>query len=370
MSTTQDNQSENLTTYRLLTKSGLRVFPLSLGTMGFGEDWIEWSGCGASEEENRKIFNRYIEAGGNFIDTANFYQNGKSEEMVAKFIKENPNIERDDLIIATKYSLPMAKNVNRVGNNKKNLRISVDESLKRLQTDYIDILYVHFWDFTCNTFELMKWLDEIVKTGKVLHVAISDCPAWQVAKANTYAEAHGLTPFIMFQSKYSLVDRSAEQETLPMCHDLDVPLIPWACLGQGKLTGKKTREDQQGQDTQRKIGEMTEKEFQIQDTVLEIAKELNRTASEVALNWVVNRSGVGSALIGPRRLDQLENNLKALEFTLSEDQLRRLDEVSKDSPNLIFPYSFFTGSPTVKSDPSICRPLFFRHQYKLESSYR
>ncbi|KAL9644605.1 hypothetical protein ABK040_015344 [Willaertia magna] len=347
----------NIPTYRILSKSsGLRVFPLALGTMHFGFDpsYGELFGIGGKDEEQEKIFLDYIQRGGNFIDTANFYQKGKSEEMIGNLIKKH-NINRNDLIIATKYSLPMDNTKpNQTGNHKKNLIQSVEQSLQRLQLNYIDIFYVHFWDFTCEITELIRWLDDLVKSGKVLHVAISDAPAWIVAQANVYAKLHGLSPFVAYQGQYSLVERSIEQEVLPMSKSLDLGFIPWGVVGAGKLTGRFKRSEHNNQQQSQKqekeekegvrktiaVGEMSELDFKIQDKVLEIAKEIKRTPTQVAINWVLNKKGIPSVLIGPRTFEQYLDNIKALEFKLTEEQVSQLDQVSKNSPNIIFPHSF------------------------------
>ncbi|KAL9656067.1 hypothetical protein ABK040_007685 [Willaertia magna] len=362
---TPNTNSLDIPTYRILSKSsGLRVFPIALGTMHFGNDPLfqqgfvsitnsnfkqtvfsskNNKGVGGNEEEQEKIFLDYIQRGGNFIDTANFYQKGQSETMIGNLIKKH-NINRNDLVIATKYTLPMDTKPNQGGNHKKNLVQSVEQSLKRLQVEYIDILYVHFWDHSCEVTELMRWLDDIVKSGKVIHVAISDCPAWVVTKANIHAKIHALSPFVAYQGQYSLVERSVEQEVLPMSKDLDLGFIPWGIVGQGKLTGRFKRNQEGNGDNVRKVSEMSELDFQIQDKVLEIAKEIGRSPTQVAINWVLHKKGIPSVLIGPRTFEQYLDNMKALEFKLTEEQVKQLDEVSKNSPNIIFPHKMIGNS--------------------------
>ncbi|KAL9652364.1 hypothetical protein ABK040_012020 [Willaertia magna] len=329
--TDNNNNTSNIPTYRILSKSsGLR-------------------GIGGKDEEQEKIFLDYIQRGGNFIDTANFYSLGQSEIMIGNLIKKH-NINRNDLVIATKYSGPMETKPNQTGNHKKNLIQSVEASLQRLQLDYIDLLYIHFWDFTCDVTELIRWLDDLVKSGKVLHVAISDCPAWVVARANTYANIHALSPFIAYQGKYSLIDRSIEQEVLPMSKELDLGFIPWGVVGQGKLTGrfKRNNNNQQQEEKQddgiRKVSEMSELDFDIQDKVLEIAKEIGRSPTQVAINWMLQKSGIPSVLIGPRTFEQYLDNIQSLEFKLSDKHIKELDEVSKNSPNVIFPHNMIGNS--------------------------
>jgi aryl-alcohol dehydrogenase-like predicted oxidoreductase len=257
--------------------------------------------------------------------------------------KYNNLANRDQLVIATKYSLKMSTDPNSSGNHKKNLVQALNKSLERLNTNFVDILYVHYWDFTTDTEQLMRALDDVVRSGKALHVAISDAPAWEVSRANTIAQLRGWSPFTCYQGKYSLVDRSVENDVLPMCNKMNVGFVPWAIVGQGKLTGKYTREGVKG-DAQRKVFNMTETEFQIQDAVIKIANEVGRSPAQVATNWVLNTPGVSSALIGPSKLDQLTDSIKALEFKLTPEQMATLNEVSKNSPGKIFPHNFIQDS--------------------------
>jgi len=330
--------------YRILGSSGLRVFPLSLGTGHFGRNELfdQMLAIGQDEEQSEKIFLRYIQEGGNFIDTANFYHIGQSETLIGKFIKKN-KIDREKLVVATKYSFLMNDDPNSGGNHKKSLFRSVNDSLARLQMEYVDILYVHFWDWSVDPEDLMRMYDELIRTGKVLHIAASDLPASIVAEANTVSRYRGWNPFIAYQGKFSLVDRSLDQEIFPMCKRFNMGTIPWAALGQGKLTGRKSRNnvDQKPKKDERSGLDMTETDFKIQDEVIRIANEIGKTPSQVALNWAMHKTT--SPLLGPRTLDQLEDNLGALKFDLTEQQLKRLDEVSKDSPNVIFP-NYWNGT--------------------------
>lgn len=332
--------------YRLLGNSGIRVHPFCLGAMTFGneETFKEVFGCTTPFEVAEQLILKYIKAGGNFIDTANFYQLGESEEILGKVIKKN-KINRDDLVIATKYSLPMSfSNPNQVGNSKKNLVRSIKESLKRLDTDYIDILYVHFWDWSVEISTLMHSLDVLVKSGKVLHIGLSDTPAWISAAAQMYAQQNGLAQFVCYQGRYSLVDRAMEQSILPMAQHFKMAGIPWGILGQGKLTGKRTRENKEGTDTIRKGIQMTESDFKIQDVVMKIAKKRGVSPSQIAVNWTMNQPGITSVLIGASKLHHLEDNLKALEFELTEEEFKELKEVSYNSPSPIFPYDICGSS--------------------------
>ncbi|KAL9655488.1 hypothetical protein ABK040_002156 [Willaertia magna] len=320
--TETENYTSSIPTYRLLSKSsGLRVFPIALGTghFGYSQSFANVFGVGGKDEEQEKIFLDYIQRGGNFIDTANFYHTGQSEILIGKLIKKH-NINRNDLIIATKYSGPMDTKPNQAGNHKKNLVQSVEGSLQRLQIDYcktLDILELDALEFSENGWIKNQRKAQIVKIQAMLQRLDHDCPAYIVSRANTYANIHALSPFVAYQGQYSLVDRSVEQEVLPMTKDLDLGFIPWGVVGA---------------------------EFQIQDKVFEIAKEIGRSPSQVAINWMLQKSGVPSVLIGPRTFEQYLDNIKALEFKLNDEQLKQLDEVSKNSPNIIFPHNLIGNS--------------------------
>ena len=217
--------------FKLLGKSGLRVSEICLGTMTFGEDW----GWGSSKDESRKIFDTYIEAGGNFFDTANMYTNGTSEKMLGEFASK----DRGRYIIATKYTFPIReKDPNSGGNHRKSLVQSVERSLANLKTDYIDLIWVHAWDCFTPVEEVMRALDDLVRAGKILYVGVSDYPAWLVARANTLAEFKGWTPFVALQIEYSLVERAPERDLIPMARNFGLTVTPWSPLGGGVLTGK------------------------------------------------------------------------------------------------------------------------------------
>ena len=227
--------------YKLLGKSGLRVSELCLGTMTFGEDW----GWGASKEESKKIYDVFREAGGNFIDTANIYTNGTSEEYLGEFIAT----ERDAIVLATKYTNGLGDgNPNGSGNQRKSMVQSVEGSLKRLGTDYIDVLWLHTWDFMTPAEEVMRAFDDLIRAGKVLYIGISDAPAWVVSQCNTLAELRGWTQFIGLQIEYSLIQRDPERDLLPMAHTLDVGVTAWSPLASGWLTGKYTNGKDDGDD--------------------------------------------------------------------------------------------------------------------------
>ncbi|TRU05089.1 MULTISPECIES: aldo/keto reductase [Microcystis] len=309
--------------YKLLGNSGLRVSELCLGTMTFGEDW----GWGADKEESRAVFQAFAETGGNFLDTANIYTNGTSETLVGEFVKG----DREKWVIATKYSLNTRPgDVNACGNHRKNLFQAVEASLKRLGTDYIDLLWLHIWDSLTPMEEVMRAFDDLVRMGKVLYIGISDSPAWIVSQANTLATLRGWTPFIGLQIEYSLKERTPERELLPMAKALNIGVTAWSPLGGGVLTGKYN----QPNPVDGRLS-MTDQPFQILDrdlkiaeTVLEIAREIGKSPAQVALNWLRNRPNPIIPIIGARRLSQLQDNLACVDFNLTGEQLQRLDNIS------------------------------------------
>jgi len=322
--------------YKLLGNSGLRVSELCLGTMTFGEDW----GWGSDKEESRAVFRAFAEAGGNFLDTANLYTNGTSETLVGEFVKG----DREKWVIATKYSLNTRPgDVNACGNHRKNLFQAVEASLKRLGTDYIDLLWLHLWDSLTPIEEVMRAFDDLVRMGKVLYIGISDSPAWIVSQANTLATLRGWTPFIGLQIEYSLKERTPERELLPMAKALNIGVTAWSPLGGGVLTGKYN----QPNPVDGRLS-MTDQPFQIFDrdlkiaeTVLEIAREIEKSPAQVALNWLRNRPNSLIPIIGARKLSQLQDNLACVDFNLTGEQLQRLDNISAIS--LGFPHELLAS---------------------------
>jgi len=317
--------------YRLLGKSGLRVSELCLGTMTFGEDW----GWGASKDESRRIFEAYVEAGGNFVDTSNNYTNGTSEKFVGEFTKP----DRDAFVLATKYSLTERKSdPNFGGNHRKNMRRSVEGSLKRLGTDYIDLLWLHMWDYTTPVEEVMRALDDLVRAGKVLYAGISDTPAWVVSQANMLADLRGWSRFIAYQGEYSLASRAPERDILPMTKALGMTYLGWGLLEGGELTGKynaPSDEPKRSKDTSDRIKG-------IADLVMQLAKEVGHTPSQVALNWARESPYRILPILGARSLPQLRDNLGCLDFELTADQIERL---TAGSPiDLGFPTSFLASN--------------------------
>lgn len=319
--------------YKLLGNSGLRVSELALGTMTFGLEW----GWGASKEDSRQLFDTYVEAGGNFIDTANRYTDGTSETLTGEFIQA----DRAHFVLATKYTLKTRDgDPNAAGNHRKNLVQSLEASLKRLNTDYIDLYWVHAWDMVTPVEEMMRGLDDLVRAGKVLYVGISDAPAWVVSRANMLAELRGWSPFAGLQIQYSLIERSAERDLLPMARALDIAVTPWAALGRGILSGKDNRQEP-AQGRAALWGTVGEANLRIAGEVVKIADEIGRSPAQVALNWVRQQPGVIIPIIGARTVEQMKDNLGCLEFSLTEDQLHRLSQVSQIE--LGFPHDFLAG---------------------------
>jgi aryl-alcohol dehydrogenase-like predicted oxidoreductase len=318
--------------YKLLGKSGLRVSELCLGTMTFGEDW----GWGAPKDTSRQMFDAFVEAGGNFIDTANMYTNGSSEQIVGELIAT----DRDRFVVATKYSLTSKwqgdNNPNGGGNHRKNMIRSIEGSLKRLNTDYIDLLWLHAWDFTTPVAEVMRAFDDLVRQGKVMYIGISDTPAWIVSQANTLAQAHGWAQFIALQIEYSLVERTPERDLIPMATAFDLAITPWSPLAGGVLSGKYARNGN-GQATSRGQN-IPDRSFQIAQTVGEIAQELGCSSAQIALAWILAQSPQMMPILGASKLEQLQDNLKCLDLTLSPEHLQRLDRSSQIE--LGFPHDF------------------------------
>jgi aryl-alcohol dehydrogenase-like predicted oxidoreductase len=310
--------------YKLFGKSGLRVSELGLGAMTFGEEW----GWGASKEESRKIFDSFTEAGGNFIDTANKYTLGTSEKFVGDFIAS----DRDHFVVATKYTLSMKDgDPNYSGNHRKNMIQAVERSLKRLNTEVIDILWVHAWDYTTPVEEIMRGLDDLVRAGKVFYVGISDTPAWRVSQMNTLAELRGWTPFVGLQIKYSLLERTVERDLLPMARAFDLAVTPWAIVGSGVLTGKynKRGDTVTSTDAKRDAKETaTDRNLAIAAEVMKVAGARGVPPAQVAINWVRQQDGVVIPLLGARTDEQIKDNLGCLDFTLTDEEMKKLDDAS------------------------------------------
>ena len=323
--------------YVTLGHSGLRVSPLSLGTMTFGKDW----GWGNTVEESYKIIQSYLDMGGNFLDTANLYTKGHSEKIIGDYIKKE-KIRRDKLVIATKFYGNMYDgDPNGGGGSRKSMNAAVDHSLKRLQTDYIDLYWLHCWDRFTPIEETMSALDDLVKSGKVRYIGFSDTPAWKCAQAQMIAKFRGWTPLIALQIEYSLIERTVEGELTPMAQEMGLGITPWSPLKGGILTGKYKRKDAAKADPGR--GEwvtrfLTDKNFDIVEVVEKVAKEVDSTPARVALAWVQQKPGVVSSIFGATSLKQLDENVADLKLKLSEKHLEELNEISK--PPLDFPAAF------------------------------
>lgn len=331
---------------KLLGRSGLRVSELALGTMTFGTDW----GWGSDKEESRRVFDAYVEAGGNFIDTANRYTFGTSERYVGEFIRG----DRDRYVIATKFTIThphMQGDANAGGSHRKSLMFNLRRSMERLDVDHVDLLWVHMWDRLTPIEETLRALDDVVGQGLVHYIGWSDAPAWVVSRANAIAELRGWTRFNALQLKYSLVERTPERELLPMARELELAVTPWAILGAGVLTGKYTREGGTT-GTERLLTEEDRARVALTERNLAIAREVDAVAagsgctpSQAAIAWMRSRPGIIVPILGARSLEQARDNLGALEVTLSRERLDRLDAASAIEPG--FPADFLE-SPFVR----------------------
>jgi aryl-alcohol dehydrogenase-like predicted oxidoreductase len=319
--------------YQLLGRSGLRVSELCLGTMTFGA-----AGWGTPEPEAAAMVKRFRDAGGNFFDTANeIYAGGLSEEILGRLVAS----ERDHVVIATKYGLhlPGTSNPNAAGNHRKSLKRSIESSLRRLGTDYVDLLWTHCWDGVTPVDEVMRALDDLVRQGKVLHVGVCNTPAWVVARSNTLAELRGWSAFAGLQVEYSLLERTAERELLPMARALGLGVAAWSPLASGILSGKYADPARgEGARLQKApMRQLDERSLVLARGVAALAAELGRPPAQVALNWVRAQPGV-LPLLGARTDVQLQDNLACLDFTLDPDALARLERLSAIEPG--FPHDY------------------------------
>lgn len=328
--------------YKLLGKSGLRVSELCLGTMTFGETW----GWGASKDESRAQVDLFAEHGGNFIDTSCNYTDGTSEEYIGDILLNR----RDQFVLATKYTLtkPDSRDPNSGGNSRKNMRQSVERSLRRLQTDYIDILYIHLWDHLTPIEEVLRGMDDLVRAGKVNYIAVSDSPAYIVSAANMMSELRGWANFLGLQIPYSLNARTPERDLLPMAKFWEMTVLPWGVLGGGVLTGKYTEPTAEttrynAADTAARVRQ-NEQTLAIIDAVRLTAEEVGRSRAQVAIQWVRQQQHKAQIIpiLGARTRAQLEDNLAVTDWSLSDAQLKRLDDASAIS--LDFPHGFVDGN--------------------------
>ena len=334
--------------YTLLGRSGLRVSPIALGTMTFGTEW----GWGAEEKSAQRLFDLYVDAGGNFLDTADLYTEGTSETWLGKFVAARGLRER--MVIATKYGYNAESgNPNAGGNHRKNLLRALEGSLKRLGTDYIDLYYLHTWDRVTPVDEVMRAMDDAVRAGKIRYVGLSDTPAWFAGRAQTLADWRGFEPVAAMQLEYSMIERNAENEFADLAANLGMGLVPWSPLGMGVLSGK-YRPSQSGAANGFSGGgrlaglasapppgfdKLTERNFRIVAELESVAQLAGRPMAQVALNWLHQKRGVSSIIVGATRPEQLQESLGSLDFTLAPELVARLDAVS--APARPFPYYMF-----------------------------
>jgi aryl-alcohol dehydrogenase-like predicted oxidoreductase len=319
---------------RPLGNTGVRVSELCLGAMTFGRE--------ADETTSQKLVDRYLEAGGNFIDTADVYSQGVSEEITGRALGSR----RDDVVLATKVRFPMGDGPNDVGASRRHIRLGVEASLRRLGTDWIDLYQIHCWDARTPLEETIATLDDLVHEGKVCYVGASNYTAWQLMKALGLAALHDWTPFASLQPEYSLITRDIERELLPLCRNEGLAVLPWSPLGGGILTGKYAKdadlpEGTRGGEAEEPITftyRLDDRAWSIVDAVRKVASEIGKTAAQVALNWVTNRPGVTSPIIGARNLDQLDDNLGAIGWKLDEEQWKALTWASAFPRG--YPYDF------------------------------
>ncbi len=355
---------ESVATYHLLGRSGLRVAPLALGAMTFGEDW----GWGAPEETVRRLIDRYLEAGGNFIDTADGYTGGHSEEILGRYLKAARN--RDRVVLATKFTFNTSPgDPNAGGNGRKNIVRALEGSLRRLQTDYVDLYWLHAWDMLTPVEEVMATIDALVRAGKVRYFGLSDVPAWYLARAQTIAELRGSERVAALQLEYSLVERSIEREHVPAALELGMGVCIWSPLASGLLTGKYKPGKKGPEGSGRlattggaRFSKATERNWGIVRELLAVAEKIGRPPAQVALNWATTRPGVAATILGATTLAQLEDNLGALEFEIPRALSERLEAASRPEPT--FPYTFFgdemqsrlCGGVPVRAEPPWFRP--------------
>ncbi|MFG1798308.1 aldo/keto reductase [Nocardia sp. NPDC049149] len=328
--------NNSLDGYRLLGRSGLRVSPMALGTMTFGTDW----GWGADKHEARRIFDAYVSRGGNFLDTASNYTNGTAEEWLGEFATGN----RESLVLATKYTmLRRLTDPNSGGNHRKNMRASVEASLRRLRTDYLDLLYLHMWDDRTPVDEILRGMDDLVRAGKVLYVGLSNTPAWQISRMQTIADLRGWTPLTAVQLEYNLAERTAEHDLLPMAKELGLGVIGWSPLAGGVLTGKYTRADLPSNTERPTVGSsrrdlilagdgLTDRVLALADVVRLVARQLGRSPAQVALAWTLAQPMVTAPILGARTRQQFEDNVGAMTLNFDDHQLDRLREASTTAP--------------------------------------
>ena len=329
-----------MTDYTTLGKTGLRVSPLCLGTMTFGTEW----GWGADEKVCHSMFSRFVQEGGNFIDTADGYTDGRSEEMVGKFTAAG-NL-RDRLVIATKFSYNnQAGNPNAGGNGRKNIYRALEGSLRRLKTDYVDLYYLHTWDIITPAEEVLSTLTDLVREGKIRYIGLSDVPAWYASRMQTIAEKEGKERIATLQLEYSLLERTIESEHIPAAQELGFGICNWGALCGGLLSGKYKRKGDTGTGDGRLtnatmvFNKFSDRNWGIVESFLEVAEEIGKPPAQVALNWVITQPGVTSTILGATSAEQLGDNLSAIKFEIPPELRQRLDEISRG--RLTHPYNMF-----------------------------
>jgi aryl-alcohol dehydrogenase-like predicted oxidoreductase len=331
--------------YQLLGPTGCRVSEICLGTMTFGEEW----GYGSNFAESKKMFDTFLDAGGNFIDTANRYTEGTSEKFLGELIQS----ERENLVIATKYTLFTQRNkANLSGNSRKNMVQAVESSLKRLKTDYIDLLYLHMWDQTTPVEEILRGFDDLVRSGKIIYPGISDTPAWIVAQANTMAQLRAWSSFTAYQLEYSLIQRTAEREMIPASKAFDMSVLAWSPLGSGLLTGKynlSLADSTQPKRLKETSLNYTERNLKIAQVVVDVAKECGYTATQVALAWMRQKNSRIIPIIGARHAEQITDSLGCLGIKLPEEHMKKLNDIS--AVEMGFPHDFL-NRPSVQDGVS------------------
>jgi aryl-alcohol dehydrogenase-like predicted oxidoreductase len=361
--------ASKLARYRTLSPlAGVRVSPIQLGAMSIGDKWHEFGMGSMDKEGSFKLLDTYFDLGGNFIDTANNYQDETSEEFIGEWAEKRGI--RDQLVIATKFSTNFKRGkdqithkVNYAGNHAKSLHISVEASLKKLRTSYIDILYVHWWDWTTSVEEIMNALHNLVVQGKVLYLGISDTPAWVVPKANQYAKDHGKTPFSIYQGKWSALDRSFERDIIPMARAEGLALAPWDVLGGGKIRSdaEEARRRETGEKGRMTIAadwERTEGERKVCLVLEGVAKEVGvESITSVAIAYLLHKTPYVFPIVGGRKVEHLKQNIQALDITLSPEQIRRIDDAKPF--DFGFPYTLIGDNPV----NSIFSQLLIQHNY-------
>lgn len=331
--------------YKVLGGSNLKVSELCLGTMTFGEEF----GIGAPESECRRVFDAFVAAGGNFLDTADIYNAGTSERMLGEFAAAN----RDYLVLASKYSLnTRPDDPNAGGSHRKNLAQSLDTTLRRMDTDYLDLYWVHGWDGSTDLAEVMRALDDQVRAGKILHIGISNAPAWVVAAANVMARERNQTPFTAMQLHYNLVERSIERDYFALADAQDMAILPWSPLAGGLLTGKFDRgaktaagDDARLRNSPRGAQILQDRNLEVAEAVSTLAADIGCSAAQLALAWMMRRTSTCVVpVIGARSLPQLEDNLKSVDVGIGADAIAALDaltELTPEYPHTLYASEFF-----------------------------